>query len=139
MTQWKAPRSCEEIYNARADIAINGIPGKIARLSQIIRGNEAKLLRDIEEACKLNRVDAEKAQRAALSGVRSKYYRLFWKATTLPEAKAIEQCNRYAEALLELGVIPRGFKQSLRYRESRLPERAKEIGIEVFRQKGMER
>ena len=72
------------------------------------------------------------ADRAALAGVRSKYYGLFWKATKMPEKQAVKLCHDYAKALLELGVTPKGFKQSLRYRAYELPEKSKEIGIQRF-------
>jgi len=132
MTSWKATRAYEDIYKARAIIAMGGIGGKIAKASQILKKDEEKLRAEIAEACKLNNVDANQADRAAVAGVRSKYYSLFWKATKMPEKKAVSLCNAYANALLELGVTPKGFKQSLRYRSQELPERSKELGVQLF-------
>jgi len=77
-------------------------------------------------------VDAQKADRAALAGVRSKHYRLFWKATKKSPKTAAKLCNAYANALIELGVTPRGFKQSLRYRQEQIPKQARRIGVEAF-------
>ena len=132
MTQWKATRAYEDIYKARAIIAMGGIGGKIAKANQILKKDEQKLRTEIAEACKLNKVDENQADRAALAGVRSKYYGLFWKATKMPEKQAVKLCNDYANALLELGVTPKGFKQSLRYRAYELPEKSKELGIQTF-------
>jgi hypothetical protein len=139
MTEWKAVRSYEQIYKAKARKATGGIGEAFTKLTQIIAKDEAKLKAEIAAACELNNVDAQKAERTALSGVRSKYYRLFWKATTKPEETAIKECNAYANALLELGIVPKGFKQSLRYRIESLPKEARERGIEIIRKKAAER
>lgn len=130
MTRWKAVRSYEDIYQAKAEIAANGFRAKLTKISRILKANEKKLMRDIAEACKINQVDAEKARRAAVSGVRSRYYTRFWNAA---KRQNVDGCNRYADALLELGITPQGFKQSLRYRVEQLPEEAKEFGIEALR------
>jgi hypothetical protein len=37
-----------------------------------------------------------------------------------------------SEAFLAKGVTPKGFKQSLRYRSQELPERSKELGVQLF-------
>lgn len=132
MTHWKATRAYEEIYKAKAIIAMGGIGGKIAKANQILKKDEQKLRAEIEEACKLNNVDPNQTDKEALTEVRRKYYSLFWKATKMPEKKAVSLCNAYANALLELGVTPRGFKQSLRYRIQELPEKSKKLGVQIF-------
>jgi len=131
MTEFKATRAFEDIYQSKAKIATGGIAGKIAELDAAIKKDEKKLRAEIIEACKLNNVDAEKTDRMALSQVRSKYYRLFWDAA---KEQDVEQSNRYADALLELGISGRGFVQSLRYRAGELPKEAKKGGIKALQQ-----
>lgn len=132
MTRWKAIRAYEEIYEAKAKLTMGGLGATLTKVSHILDRNKEKLMREIVEACEANKVDSEKAQRAALAFVRSKYYRLFWNSSKLPEKQAIKMCNRYAEVLIELGVVPKGFKQSLRYRVEELPEKARDRGIRAF-------
>jgi len=136
MTEWKATRSFEDIYKSKATIATGGIPGKIAELDRALKKDEKKLRAEIVEACKLNNVDAEKADRMALAQVRSKYYRLFWEAT---KEQDVEKCNKYAEALLVLGISLKGFVQSLRYRAEELPKGAKIRGIKSLLETAVEK
>ncbi|NQT02770.1 MAG: hypothetical protein HQ580_12150, partial [Planctomycetes bacterium] len=134
MTKWKATRAYEDIYQAKAKIAIGGIVGKAAELNQIIKKDEKKLRAEIAEACKLNNVDSGQADSAALAGVRSKYSRLFWNATKMPEKQAIKHGHDYAVALLELGITIKGFKQSFMYRRQELPEKSQELGFNLLRE-----
>jgi hypothetical protein len=130
MTQWKAIRAYEEIYKADAKVAMGGAGAAFTKASRILEKDKDRLMKEIAEACELNNVDSEKARRAGLSSTRSGYYRKFWQAA---KKQDIEKCNRYAEALITLGVRPKGFKQSFKYRREALPEKAREIGIEAFR------
>lgn len=129
MTQWKAIRAYEEIYKAKGEVAAGGITAKLTKAARLLYGNEDKLMKEIDEACALNQVNSEKARRAAISSVRSKFYSRFWRATKKQDIKA---CNRYADALRELGVTTRGFRQSMGYRANSLPEKAKKTGRETF-------
>jgi len=101
MTQWKAIRSFEDIYKARARIAMGGPAGKISKLYRVLNKDEEKLIKDITEACKLNGVDAKKAARLALANIRSNYYRKFWQAA---KDQDVDKCNKYVSALVGLGV-----------------------------------
>ncbi len=130
MTEWKAIRAYEDLYDADAKVAIGGPMGRINQLHRALVTNRTKLMGQIANACQANRVDAEKVRKAALSGVRSKHYRQFWNAA---KRQDVDACTRYAKALLTLGVVPKGFKQSLEYRKERIPEPARRLGIEAFK------
>jgi len=131
MTEWKAIRAYEDIYDTDAKIIMGGVKGQVNDLHRAIAADRERLMRQIAEACKDNSVDAEKVRKAALSGIRSKYYGRFWKATKRQDVAA---CDRIARALLALGVVPKGFKQSLEYRRDSLPEPAGKLGIERFKE-----
>jgi hypothetical protein len=77
----------------------------------------------------LNNVDADKTARAALSNVRSKYYSRLWYAAKQQDVK---KCNRYADALLALGVNEEGFMQSMTIRNKQLSREALRMGLETF-------
>lgn len=131
MTRWKSIRAYEDIYKAQAKIAMGGLGAKFTKADRLLTKNDDKLFAEIQDACEQNRVDFKKTKRAALSNVRSKYYGLFWRAA---KQQDVENCNRYAKALLRLRVVPQGFKQSLRLRLDELPKEAKDTGIKVFRE-----
>lgn len=61
-------------------IATGGLREKLTRIGTLIDNNEEQLMKEIAEASEVNNVDSEKARKAALASVRSKYYRLFWNA-----------------------------------------------------------
>jgi len=67
--------------------------------------------------------------------VRSKYYSRFWYAA---KQQDVDKCNRYADALLALGVTEEGFMQSMTERGRQLSREAVKTGIDVFikKQKG---
>lgn len=130
MTRWKAIKAYEEIYRVKANIATGGLTAKLTKVSHLLDTNEEKLMRQIAEACKINQVDSEKARRAALSGVRSKYYRLFWRAAIKQDA---EKSNRYADALIALGITNRAIRRSQKFRADQLSKEAGRFGVRAFR------
>jgi hypothetical protein len=132
MTQWKAIKAFEELFKVKANVAAGGLTAKLTKASHILDGSREKLINDIVQACVLNNVDAEKSVRAALTNVRSKYYGRFWNAA---KRQDVEQCNRYGEALLALGVTEEGFMQSMTERARQLSREAVKMGIETFLKK----
>lgn len=129
MTQWKAIRSYEDIYNAKAKIAAGGMLEWVTKVTHILKKNEDKLRKDIIEACELNNIDYEESDRFAMSNIRSNFYRKFWQGA---RNLKINKCNRYALSLVELGVIPKGFIQSLRTREEQISEEALEVAVKAM-------
>jgi hypothetical protein len=129
MTYWKAVKAYEEIFNANANIACGGLTETLTRLTHALDRDKKRLVMDIIDACDLNHVDWEQAMPEALSNVRSKYYGRFWNAARKQD---INQCNRYADALLALQVTEEGFMQSLTVRAGRLSKESAKLGIETF-------
>jgi len=132
MTRWKAIRAFEELFKINANIASGGLTAKLTKASHILDRNREKLVKDIVEACVLNNVDWEKSMRASLSNVRSKYYGRFWYAA---KQQDVNKCNRYADALLALGVTDEGFIQSMTERGRQLSREAVKMGIESFQER----
>jgi len=136
MTRWKAIRSYQDIYSAKAKIAYESKlniallkAGRVAAKPALLFANEEKLRKDIAEACKLNKVDALKADQVALSHVKSIYY---GKLSRAANNREIEECNKYARALIELGATSKSIVQSIRSRGIYLTPSGREIEVEAF-------
>ena len=134
MTDWKAVRVYQPIFESRARHAYGGLTKARNKMFFVLahqgRSDRDALLRDIAEACEINGVDAEKAARAALAGVRSKWYRKFQKAA---ESQDIQEMERVAHVLFfGLGVSERGMQQSMR-RRGIPPEALSAVGIKPYK------
>jgi len=131
MTHWKATECYKKIYNAKAHIAAGGIGAEFTKAYHILDKDEKKLVKEIIEACKLNKVDYKAANSQALSKIRTEFYRRFWRASMKQNVK---DCNRYADALYELGVTPENLLQSMKRRKEQLTPEARKLAKEAFRE-----
>jgi len=129
MTKWKATCAFEELFRVRANIACGGLTAVLTKTSHVLDRDRGKLVKEIIQACEVNRVDSDKSMRMALASVRSEYYRHFWNAA---KQQDVNKCNRYADALLALQVTEQGFIQSMTERVRGLSKEAVKTGLESF-------
>ena len=131
MTTWKAMKAYEQIYNSIANQAMGG-PRAIAtrytpkNISLLVRGKD-RLFADIRSASEANEVNWKRSQSAALSKVKTRYYRFFWQAV---KDQDVELSNRYADALFVLQTTPKGFIESAIRRE--IPPEEIDRGVTAF-------